>query len=68
MSDLFTERKSGLLIPRGTDVKKANEEVAEEYRQDAITQAVDLMKIMHPADIASFLWTKNSACDVIANG
>lgn len=66
MSDLFVERKSGLLIPKGTPIKKANEEIANDYKEEATSHAADLLRVMRAEEVASFLWTKSRSVDLIA--
>jgi hypothetical protein len=46
-----SQRKSGLLIPSTADIQSANEKIADNYR----------------TEVASFLWTKSRAVDVIKN-
>lgn len=62
------QHRSGLLIPSAADIESANQKIAENYRRDAITQASKLLDELGPVEIASFLWVKNTTCDVIAEG
>lgn len=68
MEELFIPRpKSGLLIPKGLDVRSADEKIADDYERDAITQAVAFMPFMSAREIASFLGTKAHSADIIRN-
>lgn len=61
-----SQRKSGLLIPKGAEVSSANEKIAEQYEKDAINHAVTLMKDLAAEEVASFLFTKHHSAVLIA--
>lgn len=68
-NDLFVAHpKSGLYVPSGAETELLNKSIAEQYRRDATTYASKLLNELGPEEVASFLWVKNTACDVIAEG